>query len=220
MSSLTVFDRNGNEVGKYEIDPAEFASRINKQLLHDTVVMYRANQRQGSAKSKSRAEVSGSTKKLFRQKGTGNARAGSRRSGLRRGGGHIFARRSRDYSYRLTRKAVRLATRMSIASKIIDDQVVVIDELAFDRPATKDMAAVLSALGLQGTTTLIATAEHDVNVYKSARNIAGVTVSTISDLNALSVLVPRRMLVTQAALDAMRKRAAASGGGEGQDEGD
>lgn len=219
MSSLTVFDRNGNEVGKYEIDPAEFASRINKQLLHDAVVMYQANQRQGSAKSKSRAEVSGSTKKLYRQKGTGNARAGSRRSGLRRGGGHIFARRSRDYSYRLTKKAVRLATRMSIASKFFDDQVVVIDELAFDRPATKDMAAVLNALGLQGTTTLIATAEHDVNVYKSARNIAGVTVSTISDLNALSVLVPRRMLVTQAALDGMRKRAAASGGGEGQDEG-
>ena len=219
MADLPVYNAEGKKVGTYKIDPAEIAPRICKQLLHDVVVMYQANQRQGSAKSKSRAEVSGSTKKLYRQKGTGNARAGSRRSGLRRGGGHIFARRSRDYSYRLTKKAVRLATRMSIASKFFDDQVVVIDELAFDRPATKDMAGVLNALGLQGTTTLIATAEHDVNVYKSARNIAGVAVSTISDLNALSVLVPRRMLVTQAALDAMRKRAAASGGGEGQDEG-
>ena len=149
MASLTVYDRTGSEVGKVDVEPADIAPKISRQLLHDAVVMYQANQRQGSAKTKSRSEVSGSTHKMYRQKGTGNARAGSRRSGLRRGGGHIFARRPREYSYRLPRKAVQMATRMAIASKIRDDEVVVIDALAFDAPATKDMAAILKALGLQ-----------------------------------------------------------------------
>jgi large subunit ribosomal protein L4 len=206
MPSLKVYDQSGKEVGKYDIEPTDLAPRINKQLLHDAVVMYQANQRQGSAKTKSRAEVSGSTKKMYRQKGTGNARAGSRRSGVRRGGGQIFARRPRDYSYRLPRKAVQLATRMAIASKIRDNEVVVIDELSFEAPATRQMAGVLKALQLDGTSTLVATAAHDVNVYKSARNIAQVTVSPVSDLNALAVLTPRRMLVTRAALDALRQR--------------
>jgi large subunit ribosomal protein L4 len=212
MSTLSIFDRRGKKVGTYEIDPAELAPRVNRQLLHDVVVMYQANHRQGTAKTKSRGEVSGSTKKMYRQKGTGNARAGSRRSGLRRGGGHIFARKPRDYAYRLPKKAVRLATRMAIASKLIDNNVVVIDQLSFDKPTTKDMAAVLEALGLSGSTTLVTTAEHDPNVYKSARNIAGVTVLPVADLNALSVLTPRRMLVTQAALDVMRTRASNGGG--------
>lgn len=208
MASLIIFDRKGAEVGTYEVDPAEIAPRVSKQLLHDAVVMYQANQRQGSHKTKSRAEVAGSTKKMYRQKGTGNARAGSKRSGVRRGGGHIFARRNRDYSYRLPRKAVQLATRMAIASKIRDEELVVVDELAFESPATKEMASVLKALDLDSMTTLIAVAERDVNAYKSARNIPGVTMSPVSDLNALSVLSPRRMLVTKAALDAIRERAA------------
>lgn len=211
MPSLTVYDRSGKEVGKYDIEPTDIAPRINKQLLHDAVVMYQANQRQGSASTRTRAQVSGSTKKMYRQKGTGNARAGSRRSGVRRGGGHIFAKKPRDYSYRLPRKSVRLATRMAIASKLKDDEVVVIDELNFDAPATRQMAAVLKALQLDGTSTLVATAAHDVNVYKSARNISQVTVSPVSELNALAVLKPRRMLVTRAALDAIRQRAAESG---------
>jgi large subunit ribosomal protein L4 len=209
MASLTVYDRTGNEVGTVDVDPADIAPRISRQLLHDAVVMYQANQRQGSAKTKSRSEVSGSTHKMYRQKGTGNARAGSRRSGLRRGGGHIFARRPRDYSYRLPRKAVQLATRMAIASKIRDDEVVVIDALAFDAPATKDMAAILKALGLRETTTLVAVAEHNVNVYKSARNIQGVSVSPLDGLNVLNVLTPRKMLFTRDALEALKSRAAA-----------
>ena len=118
MASLPVYDKTGKEVGKYEIDPADIASSINKQLLHDVVVMYQANRRQGSHQTKTRAEVAGSTKKLYRQKGTGNARAGSRRSNIRRGGGHGFAKRNRDYPYRLPRKAVQLATRMAMAGKI------------------------------------------------------------------------------------------------------
>ncbi len=211
MVSLTVYNRTGSEIGKVDINPAEISPRINRQLLHDAVVMYQANRRQGSAKTKSRSEVSGSTHKMYRQKGTGNARAGSRRSGLRRGGGHIFARHPRDYSYRLPRKAVQLATRMAIASKIRDDEVVVIDTLAFDQPATKDMAAILKALGLQETTTLVTTAEHNTNVYKSVRNIPGVTVSPLGDLNALSVLTPRKMLFTLEALEALKSKAAESG---------
>ncbi len=94
MASLPIFDRSGAEVGKYEIDPAQLAPRISKQLLHDAVVMYQTNLRQGSAKTKTRAEVAGTTRKMYRQKGTGNARAGSRRSGIRRGGGHIHAKQS------------------------------------------------------------------------------------------------------------------------------
>ena len=108
MTTLPVFDRTGAEVGKYEIDPAELAPRISKQLLHDAVVMYQANLRQGSAKTKSRGEVAGTTKKMYRQKGTGNARAGSRRTNIRRGGGHTFAKRPRDFGYRLPRKALRV----------------------------------------------------------------------------------------------------------------
>ena len=95
MVSLPVYDASGSEVGKYEIDPAEISPTINKQLLHDVVVMYQASKRQGSHKSKSRAEVAGANKKMYRQKGTGNARAGSRRSGIRRGGGHIASVRCR-----------------------------------------------------------------------------------------------------------------------------
>jgi len=208
MASLPIYDRSGQEVGRYEIDPTEIAPRISKQLLHDAVVMYQANQRQGTFRTKSRSEVAGSTKKMYRQKGTGNARAGSRRSGVRRGGGHIFAKRPRDFSYRLPRKAVQMATRMAIASRLIDSEVVVIDDLKLTQPKTKEMAAILKALKIAGQSTLVTTAEHDVNVYRSARNIEGVQVSPVSQLNVLDVLRPKRMLVTKAALDAIRAKAA------------
>lgn len=219
MPSLPVYDRQGKEVGKYDIDPADVAAKINKQLLHDVVVMYQANLRQGSARTKTRAEVSGTTKKMYRQKGTGNARAGSRRSGVRRGGGHIFAKRPRDFSYRLPRRAVQAATRMAIASKLRDEQVVVIDELSFAEPKTREMAAILNALGLEGTSTLVTVENYDVNVYKSARNIQRVSISPVSDLNALAVLAPRRMLVTKAALDAIKSKAQGAPSGGGADSG-
>ncbi|HEV3004855.1 MAG TPA: 50S ribosomal protein L4 [Pirellulales bacterium] len=208
MATLPIYDRTGQEVGSYELDPAALAPRINKQLLHDAVVMYQSNLRLGTAKSKSRGEVRGTTKKMYRQKGTGNARAGSRRSGIRRGGGHIFAKRPRDWSYRLPRKAVQLATRMALASKVRDGQMVVIDDLALPAPKTKEMAGILRALKCEGGSLLVTTAAYDVNVYKSARNIAGVTVQPVSGLNALNVLTPRKMLVTRAALDAISQRAA------------
>ena len=204
MVSLPVYDRMGAEVGKFEIDPTELASSINKQLLHDVVVMYQANQRQGSAKNKTRAEVSCTTKKMYRQKGTGNARAGSRASNIRRGGGRAFPRRPRDFTYRLPKKAVRLATRMAVAGKLGDGEIMLIDDLKFEAPKTSEMAAILKNLGIAGDTLLVAIDAHDVNVYKSTRNIDGVSIMPISDINALAVLKPKRVLMTKAALESFR----------------
>jgi large subunit ribosomal protein L4 len=212
MPKLTVFDRRGNKVGTYNVEPTDFAPRINKQLLHDAVVMYQANSRQGSHQTKSRGMVAGSTKKMYRQKGTGNARAGSKRSGIRRGGGHIHRVHNRDYSYRLPRKALQTATRMALAAKVRDDELMVIDELALAEPRTKDMVAILKHLDhKQGDSLLVTTEKHDTNVFRSARNIAGVSVSPAGDLNALSVLSSRRLLVTKAALDALVESAKKNG---------
>jgi large subunit ribosomal protein L4 len=210
MASLPIYNRAGKEVGRYELDPADFAPRINKQLLHDAVVMYRANRRQGSAKTKARSEVAGSSQKMYRQKGTGRARAGGIRSGTRRGGGHIKHKQPRDWSYRLPRKALQSATRMAIASKIRDDELVLVDDLSFAAPKTREVAAMLRALNLEGTSIHVATEKYDVNTYKSVRNVAQATVSPVSELNAYTVLRPRRLLITTAALDALRRQQAES----------
>lgn len=207
MVTLPIYDRTGAEVGSYELDPTELAPKVNKQLLHDAVVMYQTNQRQGSAKTKSRSEVAGTTKKMYRQKGTGNARAGSRRSPVRRGGGRAFAKRPRDWSYRMNKKALRLATRMAVASRIADEEVTLIDQLAFEEPKTRDMAAILGALKIDGQRLLVAVEGYDVNVYKSIRNLVGVSVVPVTELNALCVLQPKRLLLTTAALDAFRRKA-------------
>ena len=206
MVSLPIYNKSGAEVGKYEIDPAQIAPKVSQQLLHDVVVMYQANRRQGTHRTKDHGEVAGTTKKMYRQKGTGNARAGSRRAAQRRGGYHVFALRPRDYGYRLPRKAVQAATRMAIVKKLESNDVVVIDELSFSEPKTRDMAAILRALNLAGTSTLVTTAALDPAVYKSARNIDRVTVLPAADLNALAILQPRKLLVTRAALDAIKER--------------
>lgn len=222
MATLAIHDRTGAEVGKYEIDPAQIAPRISKQLIHDAVVMYQNNLRLGTVRTKNRTDVQGTTKKMYRQKGTGNARAGSRRSGIRRGGGHIHALRPRDWSYRLTKKALQLATRMALASRIADDEVTVIDQLAFPQPKTREAAAILKALKLEGTTVLVALPGYDANVYKSIRNLADVAVLPVSELNALNVLRPRRLLLTTSALDIIRSKAAEKKdeGGRMKDEGE
>lgn len=206
MPKLTVHDAKGKKVGTYNVEPTELAPHINKQLLHDAVVMYQANRRQGSHQTKSRGRVSGSTKKMYRQKGTGNARAGSRRSGIRRGGGHIHNIRNRDYSYSLPRKALRLAARMAVAAKIRDDEVLLIDKLEFAEPKTKEMAGILKTLGCDKASLLVGTPEYDANVYKSARNIAQVAVSPAAEFNALNVLSADRLLLTPETLDAFKDR--------------
>jgi len=204
MASLIIHDKSGKQVGTYEIEPTDLAPRISRRLLHQAVVAYQANARQGTFRSKSRSDVRGTTKKMYRQKGTGNARAGSRRSGVRRGGGHIFAKRPRDFSQTLPRKAARAATRMALAGKIRDHQVVLIDQLKFDAPATREMAAIVKALNCHGPSLLVATDGFDPGVFKSARNIAGVTVSPVADLNALAVINSRQLLMTPAVLDGLR----------------
>jgi large subunit ribosomal protein L4 len=205
--NLAVYDISGKKVGSYEIDPAELAPSVSKQLLHDAVVMYQANRRQGTQKTKTRGEVAGSTRKLYRQKGTGNARAGARRSGTRRGGGHIFAKRPRDFGWRMPRKALQVATRMALASRIADDEVKLVDALAIPAPKTVAVAKMLAGMGLGDSTVLLAPEKHDANVWKSARNIAGLSVSPVAELNAWSILRPRSIVMTTAAIDAFRAAA-------------
>jgi large subunit ribosomal protein L4 len=202
--NLAVYDIAGKQVGSYEIDPSELAPTVSKQLLHDAVVMYQANQRQGTQKTKTRGEVAGSTRKLYRQKGTGNARAGARRSGTRRGGGHIFAKRPRDFGWRMPRKALQTATRMALAARIADDEVKLVQSLPVDAPKTAVVAKLLKALGLDEKTVLVAPEKHDANFWKSARNLDGVSVSPVAELNAWAILRPRSIVMTTAAIDAFR----------------
>jgi large subunit ribosomal protein L4 len=203
MPKLNVFDRKGKKVGTYNVEPTDFATRISKQLLHDAVVMYQANERQGSHQTKSRGMVAGSTKKMYRQKGTGNARAGHKRSGIRRGGGHIFAKVNRDYGYRLPRKALQAATRMALAAKVRDEELIIIDDLTFAEPKTKEMVSVIKHVGAEGGSLLVTTAGYDANVYRSGRNLPGVLISPAGEINAYSILRSKRVLVTKAALDAL-----------------
>src|SRR5438034_3470429 len=172
--SLPVMNAEGQSVGTVEIDPAEFGGKINKQLLPAVVVMYLANQRAGTHSTLRRGEVAGSTKKLFRQKGTGNARVGTRRTNKRKGGGTAKGPKPRDYEYHLPKKAVRAATRMAILAKLRDKEALIVEDLTFSAPKTKEMAEVLKALNLTKTSCLIGTENHDPNVYKSGRNIEGV----------------------------------------------
>src|ERR1700741_3858211 len=140
--SVPVLSRTGAQVGTETVDPTIFAreGKINRQLLHEVVLMYLANQRAGTHHTLRRGEVAGSTKKVFRQKGTGNARAGTKRTNKRRGGGPAKGPKPRDYEYHLPKKAVRAATRMAILSKLQDDEAVIIDELKLPEIKTKQMA--------------------------------------------------------------------------------
>jgi large subunit ribosomal protein L4 len=213
MLNLNVYNRQGEMVGAVTIDPAEFGGTINRQLLHDVVVMHLANQRAGTHSTLRRGEVAGSTRKLFRQKGTGNARVGTRRTNKRRGGGTAKGPKPRDYEFHLPKKAVRAATRMALLSKFQDQEALVIDELAVTQIKTKPFCSILKALKLDNVTCLIATDKHDPILYRSARNIPGVEVAPAAELNAYSVLRPKRLLLTRAALDQLRQAKAASAEG-------
>ncbi|MFO0804952.1 MAG: 50S ribosomal protein L4 [Gemmataceae bacterium] len=216
--SVKVVNRSGAEVGSVSIDPKEFGGKISRQLMHEVVLMHRANQRAGTHSTLRRGEVAGSTKKLFRQKGTGNARAGTKRTNKRVGGGTAKGPKPRDYSYSLPKKAIRAATRMAILSKFIDNEAVVIDDLSIAAPKTKEILGVLKAIkvGTKATesgdkvvtlldqTVLIGTNGIDQNVYKSARNIDGVKVLPAAEFNCFTVLKQNRLLITKAALEALR----------------
>ncbi len=216
--TVPVVNRAGQEVGTVSIDPAEFGGKISRQLMHDVVLMYLANQRAGTHHTLRRGQVAGSTKKLFRQKGTGNARVGTKRTNKRRGGGTAKGPKPRDYEYHLPKKAVKAATRMALLSKFLDKQAVILDELALAAPKTKEITGVLKAIKIgkkateQGekdvtladTTVLIGTDKLDTNVYKSARNIEGVKVLPAAEFNCYTVLKQKRLVLTRAALEALR----------------
>src|SRR5213082_2652476 len=142
MLSLNVVNRDGQPVGTVEVDPAEFGGKVNRQLLHEVVLMYLANQRAGTHSTLRRGEVAGSTKKLFRQKGTGNARVGTRRTNKRRGGGTAKGPKPRDYEYHLPKKAVRAATRMALLSKFQDQEAIVLDDLSLPDVKTRQMTGI------------------------------------------------------------------------------
>jgi large subunit ribosomal protein L4 len=228
--TVPVVNKAGAQVGSVSINPADFGGSINRQLLHDVVLMYRANQRAGTHHTLRRGQVAGSTKKLFRQKGTGNARAGSKRTNKRVGGGTAKGPKPRDYEYHLPKKAVRAATRMAILSKFADGECVILDDLQMSGPKTKEMATVLKAIKvgtkvvkkvdngveqnverdvtLFDTTVLIGTATMDANVYKSGRNIEGVKVLPAAEFNAYVVLKQKRLVLTKAAFEALLAKAA------------
>jgi large subunit ribosomal protein L4 len=217
--AVPVVDRTGASKGTVEIDPADFGGKISRQLMHDVVLMYLANQRAGTHSTLRRGQVAGSTKKLFRQKGTGNARVGSKRSNKRRGGGTAKGPKPRDYEYHLPKKAVRAATRMAILSKFLDKEAVIVDELSLAAPKTKEIVGVLKSIKigkkvtetgekdvtLFDTTVLIGTDKLDPNVYKSARNIDGVKVLPASEFNCYAILKQKQLVLTQAALEVLRK---------------
>jgi large subunit ribosomal protein L4 len=206
MLTLNVYNRQGESVGTVEIDPAEFGGAVNRQLLHDVVLMHLANQRAGTHSTLRRGEVAGSTKKLFRQKGTGNARVGTKRTNKRRGGGTAKGPKPRDYEYHLPRKALRAATRMAILSKFQDQEAMVVDDMTLPEAKTKQMAGLLAALKLKDTTCLVGTAGPDATIFKAARNIPGVEVYPTKDFNAYTVLKQKRLVLTRAALDELRKK--------------
>src|SRR6202167_5865989 len=146
MLTIPVYNPAGEQIGEETIDPADFGGAINKQLLHDVVLMHLAARRVGTVNTRGRADVAGSGKKLFRQKGTGNARVGPKRTNKRKGGGTAFAKRNRDYRYAMPKKSVRAAIRMAILSKFHDRQAIVLDGLNLTKPKTKEVASIFRAI--------------------------------------------------------------------------
>ena len=199
---VPIYDRAGKSVGTISIDAKDFGGKISPRLMHEAVVMYQANQREGNHHTLRRGEVAGSTKKIFRQKGTGNARAGTKRTNKRRGGGTAKGPKPRDYEYHMPKKAVKAATRMAILSKLRDKETIVIDDLGMTVPKTKEIADLLATLKV--TKCLIGTNGLDQMVYKSARNIEGVKVLPAAEFNTYSVLAKKHLVLTKAALESLR----------------
>jgi len=209
MMELTVYNRSGQEVGKLSVDETVLGGAVRYALLKQAIVMYHANRRQGTVKTKGRSEVAGSDKKLFRQKGTGNARVGNRRTGKRVGGGMTFAKVPRDFRQTMPRAQRRLARDSAVLAKLRKNQVVVVDGLGFEEPRTKEFAGILKNLKIDRS-CLVAVREYDQNLYKSARNVQKVAVRPVADLNAGDICTHQRMLFTKDALVAFLNRDADS----------
>ena len=205
-------------LGEVEFDETPFGGKVLYRTLKEAVLMYQANQRQGTVKTKGRSEVKGSNKKPYKQKHTGRARAGDRKSPIWRGGGTVFGPRPRDYSYHMPTKARRVALRSAIAGKLGDGELVVADLGEFSSPSAKAARKILGDLGVgaQGghRRATIVIAEADKNVWKSFRNFAGVKVRTASDLCAHDVVGGGLIVAESAAMDALVKRVGKTEGGQ------
>lgn len=196
---VPVYNLAGEAVKHIEISDRVFAVPFNEGVVHQALVAQRANARQGTAATKTRGMVSGSTRKLFRQKGTGYARAGSRKSPLRRGGGITFGPHPRSYRQALPTKMRRLALKCVLSAKAGDGELKVLEELKFEEPKTKRMAQVLAALGA-GSSVLIVTDVPETAVIKSARNLPGIKTMTANLMNVLDILSYKVLLMTEAAV--------------------
>jgi len=190
---------SGAQIGELELKDSVFGIQPNQAVLYDFVKMQLANKRAGTSSTKTRAEVSGGGKKPWRQKGTGRARVGSSRNPVWTGGGIAFGPKPRDYSYRLPKKVRRLAMKSALSSKVIDNNIIVVDALQFEEPKTKLMAQTLEALKV-GKKTLLVTMSADTNVIKSARNLPGVKPLTADFINVYDLLNYDTLLITQDAV--------------------
>jgi len=212
MIELPVYDREGQEVGRIQVDERVLGGKVRPALLKQALVMYHANRRQGTAATRNRGRVEGSTRKLYAQKHTGNARMGTIRTNLRRGGGVTFAKRPRDFRQRMPQKQRRLARNSAILAKLQTNDAVVIDRLECGAPKTREFAAILKNLKIERS-CLVAVENYDVNVYKSLRNIPRVATLEVAQLNAGDILRRRKLLFTRGALESLLRPAAGPAAG-------
>jgi len=199
MIEVAVYNQSGTEIEKLQVDEAKLGGEVRRDLLKQAIVFYHANKRQGTVRTLARGEVAGSTRKMFRQKGTGNARTGGIRNPIKKGGGHAKQKRPKDWRQALPKKARQLATRNAILSKFQSDDVRIVDQIKLDQPKTKLVAQMYKALGLDRS-VLLALHGRDETIEKSARNLHRTTLTTVSQLNAWDILRNRTLLMTKAGL--------------------
>ncbi len=192
---VPVYNINGEEVEKIDISDHVFGTPFNMAVVHQVMLAQRANARQGTASTKTRGEVIGSNRKLYRQKGTGNARAGDIKSPLRRGGGIIFGPKPRNYRQSLPKKIRRLALRCVLSDKVRQGEMVILDQLELEQPRTKDMVNILIALKADSS-SLVVTDKPNENVIKSARNIPGIKIMPANLLNVIDLLSHKKIIIT------------------------
>lgn len=200
MSKVAVLNQSGSSVGEIELNEAVFGIEPNEAVLFETVIQQRASLRQGNHKVKNRSEVAGGGRKPWRQKGTGRARQGSIRAPHWRGGGVVFGPTPRSYAYSLNKKVRKLALLSGLSSKVREENFIVLDELAFEAPKTKEFVETLSNLSINEK-ALFVTADLDEKVALSARNIQGVTVIAADALNVLDLVAHDKLVMTKAAVE-------------------
>jgi large subunit ribosomal protein L4 len=199
MPEIEIKDRDNKTVEKINLREDVFGGQANRGILHKVVVNFLANQRQGTHSTKTKGFVSGGGKKPYRQKHTGRARAGSNRSPLWRGGGTIFGPLPRDYSYSVPKKVKRRALMAALYEKLSGNEIVVVDSIPIEKPKTKEIISILKNLGLDKKSLLIVLPEYNNTVALSARNIPGVAITKVTDLNTYDVISSNMLLVTKEA---------------------